>query len=109
MALDLTGDDGGEHIGAAVRQPHYGRGGLIAARLEPENSEGGQHGAFRLKPHPMTAQPIRIGTRGSKLALAQAETVRAAIARALGGDDRAVLEVISTTGDRIQDRTLTEI
>ncbi len=57
----------------------------------------------------MTAQPIRIGTRGSKLALTQAETVRAAIARALGGDDRAVLEVISTTGDRIQDRTLTEI
>ena len=109
VTFDLAGDDRGEYVGATIRQPHHGRGGFVAARLEPENSEGGQHGAFRLKPHPMTAQPIRIGTRGSKLALAQAETVRAAIARSLGGDDRAVLDVISTTGDRIQDRTLTEI
>ncbi len=57
----------------------------------------------------MTMQPILIGTRGSRLALAQAETVRAQIAQALGGDDRARLEVITTSGDRIQDRTLIEI
>ncbi len=57
----------------------------------------------------MTMQPILIGTRGSRLALAQADTVRARIAQALGGDDMARLEVITTSGDRIQDRTLTEI
>jgi hydroxymethylbilane synthase len=57
----------------------------------------------------MTTQPILIGTRGSRLALAQADTIRVRIAQALGGDDRARLEVITTSGDRIQDRTLTEI
>ena len=57
----------------------------------------------------MTMQPILIGTRGSRLALAQADTVRAQIAQALGGDHMARLEVITTSGDRIQDRTLTEI
>lgn len=57
----------------------------------------------------MARQPVRIGARGSKLSLAQAESVRAAIANALGGDDAAVLVRITTTGDRVQDRTLTEI
>ena len=57
----------------------------------------------------MTMQPILIGTRGSRLALAQADTIRVRIAEALGGDQMARLEVITTTGDRIQDRTLTEI
>jgi hydroxymethylbilane synthase len=57
----------------------------------------------------MTKQPIRIGARGSKLSVAQAETVRAAIARALGDDAAAELVLITTTGDRIQDRTLAEI
>jgi hydroxymethylbilane synthase len=57
----------------------------------------------------MARQPIRIGTRGSKLALVQAGLVRAAIARALGADDAAMLVQITTTGDRIQDRTLAEI
>jgi hydroxymethylbilane synthase len=57
----------------------------------------------------MARQPIRIGARGSKLSVAQAETVRAAIAQALGADDAAELVRITTTGDRIQDRTLAEI
>jgi len=57
----------------------------------------------------MAKQPVRIGARGSKLSLAQAESVRAAIARTLGSDDAAVLVRITTTGDRVQDRTLTEI
>ena len=57
----------------------------------------------------MAKQPIRIGARGSKLSVAQAETVRAAIARALGDDAAAELVLITTTGDRIQDRTLAEI
>jgi hydroxymethylbilane synthase len=43
---------------------------------------------------------LRIGTRGSRLALAQAEMVRAA----LGGE----VVIIKTSGDRIQDRTLAD-
>ncbi|HEY5289774.1 MAG TPA: hydroxymethylbilane synthase [Caulobacteraceae bacterium] len=57
----------------------------------------------------MAKQPIRIGARGSKLSVIQAETVRVAIAMALGDDNAAVLVKIVTSGDRIQDRTLTEI
>ncbi len=66
-----------------------------------------------------TAQPgqVRIGARGSKLSLAQSGTVQRRIAAALGVDpenqaevDRvAPLIVITTTGDRIQDRRLLEI
>ena len=43
--------------------------------------------------------PVRIGTRGSALALAQAEMVRAQVA-ALIPDRGAVLEVFKTSGDR---------
>jgi hydroxymethylbilane synthase len=57
----------------------------------------------------MAKQPIRIGARGSKLSLVQAESVRAAIARSLGADEAAVVVTFTTTGDRIQDRTLAEI
>jgi len=62
----------------------------------------------------VSSQPaIRIGTRGSKLALAQSGMVRDRIAAALGVADRAEeaapLVVITTTGDRIQDRRLLEI
>ena len=57
---------------------------------------------------------VRIGTRGSKLALTQAGTVQRAIAAALGADPAdaervAPLVVISTTGDRVQDKKLTEL
>ncbi|MGH7024948.1 MAG: hydroxymethylbilane synthase [Caulobacteraceae bacterium] len=57
----------------------------------------------------MARQPIRIGARGSKLSVIQAEAVRSAIARALGDDEAAVLVRITTSGDRILDRTLSEI
>lgn len=62
----------------------------------------------------MSSQPpIRIGTRGSKLALAQSGMMQRRIAAALGAPDRpdevAPLVVITTTGDRIQDRRLLEI
>jgi hydroxymethylbilane synthase len=57
----------------------------------------------------MNRQPVRIGTRASRLALAQAETMRAAIATALGDDAAAVLVHITTSGDRIQDRRLADI
>jgi hydroxymethylbilane synthase len=55
------------------------------------------------------AAMLRIGTRGSPLALAQARMVRARLAAAQGLDEeRITLTVIRTTGDIIQDRTLAE-
>lgn len=53
---------------------------------------------------------IRIATRGSPLALAQAEEVRRRLtaAHALSPSD-IELRVIKTTGDRIQDRPLSEV
>jgi hydroxymethylbilane synthase len=52
---------------------------------------------------------IRIGTRGSPLALAQAEEVRRRLAAAWPALAEALAVVpIKTTGDRIQDRTLAE-
>lgn len=57
----------------------------------------------------MTQHLLRLGTRGSPLALRQAEEVQARLAAAHGIDPSAVaIEVIRTTGDRIQDRTLAE-
>ena len=53
---------------------------------------------------------LRLGTRGSPLALAQARMVREALARAHGfGPERIELAVIRTSGDRIQDRPLAEV
>ncbi len=53
--------------------------------------------------------PLRIGTRGSPLALVQARSVRARLVAALGLDEEAFeLIVIRTTGDAIQDRSLAE-
>jgi hydroxymethylbilane synthase len=52
---------------------------------------------------------LRIGTRGSPLALAQAHEIRARLAAAHGiAEDRIAIEVIRTSGDRIQDRPLSE-
>ncbi|MBP2150068.1 hydroxymethylbilane synthase [Xanthobacter flavus] len=52
---------------------------------------------------------LRIGTRGSPLALWQAHAVQAALAAALKVEPAQVaIEVIRTTGDQIQDRALSE-
>lgn len=54
---------------------------------------------------------IRLGTRGSPLALAQAHETRDRLRAAhadLGDDDAIDIVVIKTTGDAIQDRTLSE-
>lgn len=57
----------------------------------------------------MPAPLLRIGTRGSPLALWQANTVRDGLVAALGVDPDAVeIVVIKTTGDAIQDRPLSE-
>ena len=57
---------------------------------------------------------VRIGARGSKLSLAQAGMMQRRIALALGADEAdaeqvAPLVIITTTGDRVQDRRLLEI
>jgi hydroxymethylbilane synthase len=53
---------------------------------------------------------LRIGTRGSPLALAQAHEVRDRLARAHRVDPAAIaIVVIRTSGDRIQDRPLSEV
>lgn len=56
----------------------------------------------------MITQQLRIGTRASKLALAQSGMIRDRIARAVP-DGTVSLAHITTSGDRIQDRLLTEI
>ncbi|WP_293828232.1 hydroxymethylbilane synthase [uncultured Brevundimonas sp.] len=58
--------------------------------------------------------PLRIGTRRSKLALAQSGMMQRAIGRALGVPEAEIetavpLVEIVTTGDRVQDRRLLEI
>ena len=58
----------------------------------------------------MQTLPIRIGTRGSTLALAQAHEVRSRLMAQHGLEEDAVeIVVIKTTGDRITDRPLAEI
>jgi hydroxymethylbilane synthase len=53
---------------------------------------------------------IRIGTRGSPLALAQAHETRNRLIDALGvGADQIEIKIFTTTGDEIRDRPLSEI
>jgi len=53
---------------------------------------------------------LRLGTRGSPLALAQAHMVRRALAEAHGFEpEQIAIEVIRTSGDRIQDRPLADV
>ena len=54
-------------------------------------------------------QSIRIGTRGSPLALAQARLVRAALVAHGWSEDTIDIVTIRTSGDRIQDRPLSEV
>lgn len=59
---------------------------------------------------PEPGRPLRIGTRGSPLALAQAEEARARLMAAHGLPAEAFAIVpIRTTGDAVQDRALAEI
>ena len=58
----------------------------------------------------MASSVLRLGTRGSKLALVQTGLVRDALARAVPGLPADAIEIvpIRTTGDVIQDRPLSE-
>jgi hydroxymethylbilane synthase len=60
----------------------------------------------------MTGARVRIGTRGSPLALAQAHELRdrlMAVHDALRADGAIEVRIIKTTGDKVQDRPLTQI
>ena len=58
----------------------------------------------------LQASAIRIGTRGSPLALVQARLVRSLLMAAHGlPEARIAIEIIKTSGDRIQDRPLSEV
>ena len=60
----------------------------------------------------MTTPLLKLGTRGSPLALVQAEEVRRRLGEAhpeLAAEDAVEIVVIRTSGDKIQDRTLSEI
>jgi len=58
----------------------------------------------------LPARKLKIGTRGSKLALAQAYETRDKLIAAHGMSENDIeIVVIKTTGDRIQDRALSEI
>lgn len=55
-------------------------------------------------------RPLRIGTRGSPLALVQARLVADALRAAHGWEEGAIeLVLITTSGDRIQDRPLADL
>ena len=59
---------------------------------------------------PSPSSPLRIGTRGSPLALAQAYETRKRLTNALNiSEDSFEIVVISTSGDRILDRPLKEV
>ncbi|MFZ8958288.1 MAG: hydroxymethylbilane synthase, partial [Paracoccaceae bacterium] len=59
---------------------------------------------------PTPASPLRIGTRGSPLALAQAYETRARLSEAFDLPHEAFeIVVIKTTGDKVLDRPLKEI
>ncbi|MEM7669657.1 MAG: hydroxymethylbilane synthase, partial [Pseudomonadota bacterium] len=54
---------------------------------------------------PSSDRPLRIGTRGSALALAQAHETRDRLMTSHGLPEVAFdIKVIKTTGDRVQDR-----
>jgi hydroxymethylbilane synthase len=61
---------------------------------------------------PSNHRPLRIGTRGSPLALAQARELQTRLAAAhpaLAAPEAIEMVVIKTTGDKVQDRRLMEI
>ncbi|MEL7257963.1 MAG: hydroxymethylbilane synthase [Pseudomonadota bacterium] len=59
---------------------------------------------------PTPSAPLKIGTRGSPLALAQAHETRSRLSKAFDlSEDCFEIHVIKTTGDRVLDRPLKEI
>ena len=72
--------------------------------LEPDHREGGCAGGNRV---PANVKSLILGTRGSRLALAQAELVKEALER-LPGKAEIVVQIIRTTGDQRLDISLSQ-
>src|SRR5471030_2821142 len=83
---------------------------IIASSDPPFCQEGALQGALASRGYmAQSTALLRIGTRGSPLALVQARTVRVRLAVLLGvKDDEIELIVIRTSRDMIQDRPLAE-
>lgn len=78
--------------------------------VELHNRKTGAKQQLMKKTLPSVLDPLKIGTRGSPLALAQAVETRARLMKALGLEQEAFeIIVIKTTGDLVQDRPLSEI
>ena len=90
-------------------------GGLVAGGFEAEDQRHGGASLHRFGPLEQLSMtqapfPLRLGTRGSPLALVQARMVAAALCAAHGWTEDAIAIVaVKTTGDRVQDRPLAEI
>src|SRR5665213_590897 len=82
---------------------------IISLSGPPFYTVGALKGALASRGNMTQSGPLRIGTRGSPLALVQARMVAARLAAALGkGEDAFELIVVRTSGDVIQDRSLAE-
>lgn len=100
----------GLHLTSAAQATQKGtdRAGTIGFQRRSQQKAGKYASMTRSLPTP--AQPLRIGTRGSPLALAQAHETRARLMAAHDLPEAAFeIVIIKVTGDAIQDRPLREI
>ena len=136
VRVELAGDDIRQDSARTRGLPNnHGGGCFVAAGFNAKHRqhEGSTHSTrwkiwrsptiiYSLRPTrpplsldlPRVQTPIRIGTRGSPLALAQTRLVMAAIMRQQGwtqqdADARMQVVTIKTSGDRIQDRPLADV
>src|ERR1700691_5651291 len=88
--------------------PHHGGGGLVASCLDAEDDHGVYYTPAMAQSS--TESPLlRIGSRGSPLALVQAREVQSRLGAACALDPHRIeIKVIRTSGDIIQDRPLAE-
>lgn len=130
VVVDLGEDYIGEDPPAALGVPLDDRGRrFVATGFDAENDHdgrddnglSGQIGRWERSrgpfPNPLASgrsalqsTPVRIGTRGSPLALVQAEETRRVLAEKLGRDlSDFTIVPLRTTGDRITDNPLTDV
>ncbi len=114
MGVELAEHDvGQDHARPGRSAPDDGAGRFVAAGLDPQDRQGAQSVWLfdRLlpssKPFAVMSQnrTLRLGTRGSKLALVQANMVRDAL---IAKGAACEIVILKTSGDRIQDRSLAD-
>ncbi len=121
LAVDLVRQD----LAAPARPQGHDRGrGFVAGGLNSQNAHRRVVVFLTWARNPIVPPPstegrpggkmaaaywLRIGTRGSPLALAQTRETRRLLAKAHGADEDSIeIVVIRTTGDMIQDRALSQ-